>query len=445
MNALEMSKKYEEGSLTPIALLEPIAEMIKANPYVFISTTYERAYREAEASTKRWQTMTPLSPFDGVPIAYKDLFDVAGTLTTAGAATCLKAPKAQNDASVVAKLAQFGMVCIGKTNLTEFAYSGLGLNKYFGTPSNACDEDYIPGGSLSGAAVCVAKNIVPLSFGTDTAGSICIPACFNGVIGYRSSMKRYAQQGVYPLASSLDTIGPLAKSVKDCIILDQLLRSSNEEDTCLMHDVEDMKLIVDWDFITAQNIQAEVMTQFNQCIDHLKECGVNIVEKTIFAFSDALDVIDYFGWPALAEAYTLHKPLLESDQSAFLDPRVRKRLDDAQTILASTQITLYQKMTKLRSQLRNQLRGYFLLTPTVAHMAPLIKPLENEALYYETNLKTLRLAMPGSFLDMPSVTLPNRFRKKTLPSGLLVSGVSGNDRNLLQACYEIECLLKNKM
>src|SRR5215216_1976143 len=215
---------WPPGERDAVAVCERALERARATTAVFTSLTEERALREARASAARLREGAPLGPLDGVPVAWKDLIDVAGAVTTAGSALRRGAAPATADAPIVARLAAAGMVCVGKTNLTEFAYSGLGLNPHFGTPRNPHDPDRIPGGSSSGSAVAVAAGVVPCAIGTDTSGSIRVPAAFCRIVGFKPTAARVPREGVLALAPSLDSVGPLTRSVTDAIALDALLR-----------------------------------------------------------------------------------------------------------------------------------------------------------------------------------------------------------------------------
>ncbi|UZA16910.1 GTP-binding protein [Moraxella bovis] len=186
MTALDLAHAYATGDTCPIKVLDTLYEHIDDAPNAFISLTKELAYAQAQSAKIRWQRGNPLSIFDGIPIAYKDLFDIKQTITTAGAKLRMHAPPATQDAHVVSTLHHMGLTCVGKTNLSEFAYSGLGLNPHFGTPTNVTNPDHVAGGSSSGSATVVGHGIVPLAMGTDTAGSIRIPASFNGLVGFRA-------------------------------------------------------------------------------------------------------------------------------------------------------------------------------------------------------------------------------------------------------------------
>ncbi len=436
-DATSMAEDFASGRSDPVQALEQALDQASRSASVFISLTAERARREAEASAARWRAGQPLSGFDGVPVAWKDLFDVAGSVTTAGAAYRRNAPAALLDAPSVGLLCRAGMVSIGKTNLSELAYSGLGLNPHFGTPHNphGTDQPRIPGGSSSGSGVAVAAGIVPIAMGTDTAGSIRIPAALNGVVGYRSSSRRYSRDGVFPLARSLDSLGPLTRSVRDALAIDDLLHGRTQT-----HSARSLK---GQRFVLAQqDVEPAVRNNLLSAVAQLKAQGALIEERECPTFQATLDLIKHHGWLGAFEAFALHQTLLDSADAEQLDPRVRRRLEAARALPASQLIHLTDARCRLQQQLLDDLDGAILITPTVAHVAPALAPLENDDdLFVNTNLATLRLTMPGSLLDMPGVTLPSGRDAQGLPTGLLLSAPTGEDARLLRAALSVETVL----
>ncbi|MFJ2679107.1 amidase [Pseudomonas sivasensis] len=436
-DATSMAEDFASGRSDPVQALEQALDQASRSASVFISLTAERARREAEASAARWRVGQPLSGFDGVPVAWKDLFDMAGSVTTAGAAYRRNAPAALLDAQSVGLLCRAGMVSIGKTNLSELAYSGLGLNPHFGTPHNphGTDQPRIPGGSSSGSAVAVAAGIVPIAMGTDTAGSIRIPAALNGVVGYRSSSRRYSRDGVFPLARSLDSLGPLTRSVRDALAIDDLLHGRTQT-----HSARSLK---GQRFVLAQqDVEPAVRNNLLSAVAQLKAQGALIEERECPTFQATLDLIKHHGWLGAFEAFALHQTLLDSADAEQLDPRVRRRLEAARALPASQLIHLTDARRRLQQQLLDDLDGAILITPTVAHVAPALAPLENDDdLFVNTNLATLRLTMPGSLLDMPGVTLPSGRDAQGLPTGLLLSAPTGEDARLLRAALSVETVI----
>ncbi|QLG95049.1 amidase [Pseudomonas yamanorum] len=443
-DATSLAEDFASGRSDPVQALEQALVHASLAPSVFICLTAERARREAEAAAARWRAGQPLSVFDGVPLAWKDLFDVAGSVTTAGAAYRRQAPVALLDAPVVGQLCRAGMVSVGKTNLSELAYSGLGLNPHFGTPHNphGTDQPRIPGGSSSGAAVAVAAGIVPIAMGTDTAGSIRIPAAFNGLVGYRSSCRRYSRDGVFPLAHTLDSLGPLTRSVRDALAIDDVLNGRDQRQPRPARSLKGQRFQVEQSVLEDARVEQSVRDNLHRSIDQLTAAGALIDVRPSKTFQATLDLIQHQGWLGSFEAFALHQALLDSPDAEQLDPRVRRRLEAARTLPASQLLGLYDARRRLQQQLIEELDGAILITPTVAHVAPALAPLEaDDQLFVSTNLATLRLTMPGSFLDMPGVTLPSGRDALGLPTGLLLSAPSGEDARVLRAALSVETVL----
>ncbi|WLH69517.1 amidase [Pseudomonas sp. FP2309] len=441
-DATSMAEDFASGRRDPVQALEQALDKASRSASVFISLTAERARREAEAAAARWRAGQPLSAFDGVPLAWKDLFDMAGSLTTAGAAYRRHAPAASLDASCVGLLCRAGMVSVGKTNLSELAYSGLGLNPHFGTPRNpyGTDQPRIPGGSSSGSAVAVAAGIVPIAMGTDTAGSIRIPAALNGLVGYRSSSRRYSRDGVFPLAHTLDSLGPLTRSVRDALAIDDLLHGRRQRHVA--RSVKGQHLVLEHGVLA--EVDPAVRNNLLRAVEQLKAAGARVETRESPTFQATLALIKKHGWLGAFEAFALHQPLLDSADAEQLDPRVRRRLEAARSLPASQLIHVLDVRQRLQQQLIDELDGAILITPTVAHVAPALAPLEaDDELFVSTNLATLRLTMPGSLLDMPGVSLPSGRDAQGLPTGLLLSAPTGEDARLLRAALSVESVLNN--
>ncbi|MEE4706263.1 amidase [Pseudomonas alliivorans] len=445
LDACALADDFAKGRNNPVQALEQALHRAGQVDHVFISMSEERARREAEASAARWKQGQPLGPFDGVPLAWKDLFDVAGSVTTAGSATRRQVSAACLDAPSVGLLARSGMVSVGKTNLSEFAYSGLGLNPHFGTPVNPLGDDSprIPGGSSSGSGVAVAAGIVPIAMGTDTAGSIRIPAALNGLVGFRSTSRRYSRDGVFPLAITLDSVGPLTRSVRDVLVIDDLLCARSKPTSHVPRSLAGQQFIVDQTVLDDTRVEPAVRDNLLRAVEALRVAGALVEMRPCEAFQATLHLIKHSGWLGAAEAFALHQPLLDSDAAVDLDPRVRMRLEAARHMPASLLINLYAARERLQERLTLELDGALLITPSVAHVAPPLAPLlaDNE-LFIQTNLATLRLTMPGSLLNMPGVSLPNGFDACGLPTGLLLSAPAGEDARLLRAALAVEALLK---
>jgi aspartyl-tRNA(Asn)/glutamyl-tRNA(Gln) amidotransferase subunit A len=444
LDATALASAFAERRSDPVQVLEYALEQAARSEHVFISLCSARARREAEAAAARWRDGQPLSLFDGVPLAWKDLFDVAGSVTTAAAEVRRDAPPAFLDAHCVGCLSRAGMVSVGKTNLSEFAYSGLGLNPHFGTPINPHSDAQprIPGGSSAGSAVAVATGIVPIAMGTDTAGSIRIPAAFNGLVGFRSSSRRYSRDGVFPLAHSLDSLGPLTRSVRDAWLIDELLHGHDPRQAPPVRSLAGQRFRVDSALLDDPRVEPAVRGNLMQAIERLRDAGALLDLQPLASLQATLQLIQDHGWLGAAEAFALHQPLLDSAEAQRLDPRVRRRLEAARQMPASQLLKLYEARLLLQQRVQDELDGALLITPTVAHVAPPLAPLEhNDELFAQTNLATLRLTMPGSFLDMPGVALPSGRDAHGLPTGLLLSLPQGEDARALRAALSVEAAL----
>ncbi|OAV00659.1 MULTISPECIES: amidase family protein [Moraxella] len=442
LTALQLSRLYQAGTTTPSQVISDIYKHIDIAPHTFISLTQNRAIMQAQQATERWQAGYPLSIFDGIPIAYKDLFDIKGTITTAGSLTRQDAFVAKHDAAQVAKLTRMGLVGIGKTNLSEYAYSGLGLNPHYGTPLNTVNPKHIPGGSSSGSATAVGSGLVPVAMGTDSAGSIRIPSAFNGLVGHRASTHRYDMTGIFPLAHSVDTTGGITKDAADSYLMDELLLGCDTSawldadyrpsfmdstqptfyvDTCLVSDCDD-----------------DVLDNFYTFINKLRYQGFRVIEKPFDTLKQVLTLIDSGHWIGVAEAYTLHAELLSSQKISLMDQRVYARLMKGKDIPASTQIQIYKAKYVYQKLIARELGAGLLLLPTVAHVAPQIAPLETDSeLFAQANLAALRLTMIGSFLDLAVVAMPSGLGNYGLPTSVSILGLTGTDKQVLQSAYKI--------
>jgi aspartyl-tRNA(Asn)/glutamyl-tRNA(Gln) amidotransferase subunit A len=437
--ALELGRRLAAGDLDPVALAEESLARARDAGCAFIALTEERALREAAASAARLRAGAPLGLLDGVPIAWKDLIDVEGVATTAASALRRDAPPARADAPVVARLAAAGMVCIGKTNLTELAYSGLGLNPHFGTPRNphGSGAARIPGGSSAGSAVAVAGGVVPCAIGTDTSGSIRVPAAFCGLVGFKPTAARIDRAGVLPLAPTLDSVGPLTTSVADAVVLDALLRGAAPRDLA----APPLRLVVPGGDLV-DDVEPAVAAAFSAAVDALADAGAEIELRPLTAVDAARALQDEHGSLVMHEAWRVHRALLDSPDAGRLDRRVLRRLRDGRALPPDGHELVLRERPRLQAELAAELADALALWPAVRHAAPELEPLErDDELFARTNLSTLRATIPASFLDMPGVSLPMGADAEGLPLGLLLSGPPGSDDRVLAAARLAEAAL----
>lgn len=463
MTASALAAAYGRGDVTPLTVAEWCLGRAEGTRGVFTQLTAERALAQAALSTARWRSGAVLGPLDGVPLTWKDLFDIRDTPTTAGSALLAHAAPAASDATLVAHADAAGMVFIGKTSLSEFAYSGLGLNRFFGTPVNPALglRARAPGGSSSGAALSVALDVSPIGIGTDTAGSVRIPAAFNALVGYRASRNRYSMAGVFALAPSLDTVGPLARSVGDCIAMDRVLRGGrgSEGPEQLARNFDEARrllarqvFVVDPGLLESDGVGAAVRENLEEQMRRLREAGAAVECRQLSSLRAVQALVQSHGWLGACEAFATHQARLDGPQAGDMDPRVRQRLEAARHVTAACYLHLRWQRPGLMSQFEAELAGATLVLPTTAHTAPLLQPLEeDDELFAATNLATLRLTMPGSFLDTPALSMPSGVERvrapdastELLPTGMQLMRARGDDERLLAIAFSLEQVLSS--
>jgi aspartyl-tRNA(Asn)/glutamyl-tRNA(Gln) amidotransferase subunit A len=444
VSAAALARLYRDGAITPSDATDWFLDRIETTTdrAIFITVTAERARQEAGASTARYRAGSALGPLDGVPVAWKDLFDLAGTTTTAGSDVYRSAPVAKADATVVRRLADAGTVSLGKVNLSEFAYSGLGLNPHFGTPRNPFDAKVhrAPGGSSSGSAVAVAAGLAPVAIGTDTGGSVRIPAAFNGLVGFKTAEGSIDKTGVFALSPTLDTVGPLARTVEDCLLLYAALKGGSPAEA-KPADVSTLRFVVPTNIVFDEAEEA-VVANFRALLAKLERKGAKIVERPVSAF-DAIRATSVHGNIVAAEAYFAHRRLIDSADVERVDPRVTARIMRGASMSAYDLLALHAARTDLQKALRADLDGAMLLFPTVPHTAPPVAPLDADPdLFHAVNVKTLRNTMLGNFLNLPGFAIPSGVDANGLPTSILISAPAGSETILFAASLAVESAVK---
>ncbi|EDM69852.1 hypothetical protein RAZWK3B_10832 [Roseobacter sp. AzwK-3b] len=444
--AQHISEGLRSGKLDPVALTEEVYDRLEqhGDTAIYIETTRDRAMAEAEASRLRFKSGLPAGPLDGVPVAWKDLFDLKGRVTTAGAIVTRTDTPAKADAPVIATAHRAGMISTGTVNMTEFAFSGIGLNPHYGTPRNVhapTGQRRSPGGSSSGSGVVVSAGIVPISIGTDTGGSVRIPASFNGVVGYKTSSGRYPMDGVYPLAKSLDTIGPLAHTVADCALFDAVLRGKDTPEA-QPADVDGLSFIIP-DEIFLDGLAPSVAANFNATVDRLETAGARIKRISLPELSELTDLIVEHGFLAGAEALALHRERVCGPAAAQMDARVVRRIRLAESMSAVDVLLLQQARTRMMASTAARIGRSIVLCPTTATTAMEIEPLEaDQEVFFRHNGLALRNTSLGNFLDWCGVSIPNGTDADGMPTGFLLSAPTGQDTALLAAALSCEEIIR---
>lgn len=430
----------KSGTLDAVEYTEFLFDLInRQKSTIFLNLTKERALKEAKSADKRAKNGESLSALDGVPIAYKDLVDMVGESTTAASDLLRNSPRATKDADVVQKATQAGMVNLGKLNLTEFAYSGLGLNPHFGTPHNPNSQQVprSPGGSSSGSGASVAAGLTPIAIGTDTGGSIRIPAAFNGVVGYKPSTGRVDKTGVFALSTTFDTVGPITTTVKDCILIDKILSTGNGKQT--YHTKKDAISLYIPESLVFEELEQSVAENFEKAIKTLSKIGIKIIRGKCPEFSESVMLARELGTITAAEAYIEHEKRLLTGEREKIDRRVVKRIENGHAMSATAVIKLQRARERLMKSLSERLDGSLIAMPTTPITAPEIELLESDDdLFHSINLKALRNTAIGNFLNTPGVAIPNGTDKNGMPTSLLISGVANSDEFLLSAANLIE-------
>ncbi|MDR7127563.1 amidase family protein [Pseudotabrizicola sp. 4114] len=442
--ASEIVNAYRSGRLCPVAFVTHLLEEIKRRPQAntFLEITEDRALSEARAAKERYDAGAPLSCLDGVPVGWKDNIDVAGAHTR-GASLVVASGCQSADAECVANAARVGIITLGKLNMTELAYSGLGLNPHFGTPINhlAPAQGLVPGGSSSGSGVAVGAGFVPIAVGTDTGGSIRIPAAFNGVFGYKSSEGRIPTRGLLPLSATLDTIGVIATSVEDCVAMEYALRGKCPSEIPAPSQVSELRLIVPED-IDLSDCDSSNMAAYEAAIAHLQASGATIQRRKIPAFGEAMAVIRRHGTITAAEAYFEFHRTVDGPEAERMDPRVLKRILGGKAMSSFDLIYLQRAKKRLRSALKSQLDGGILLLPTTLDLPPKIVDVDADPeLFHRINEKVLRLTSVGNMLGMCGIAIPTGYSADQRPTSLTMNACEMQDESLIAQARSVVKIL----
>ncbi|WP_284335278.1 amidase [Comamonas sp. NoAH] len=420
--------------------LQAIAAAGDEGTRIFTKVYNTSALTEAAAADARAATGICLGPLDGRIVSIKDLFDVAGEPTTAGSKVLRNAPAAKQDATVVQRLRAAGAVIIGKTNMTEFAFSGIGINPHYGTPGNAKDIHRIPGGSSSGAGVAVARGMCEIAIGSDTGGSIRIPSALNGVTGFKPSQSRTAREGAFPLSFTLDTVGPLALNIQDCAIADAVL-SGETVAPLAQRSIDGLRIGVPHGLLLS-NADPEVLQAFQQTINRLESLGARIRPLQAESLIEAPFKLQENGTLIACEAACIHATLFKDGKDDQLDALVKSRITRGQTIPAAHYVAVQQARARLLPELDAAMADFdVLMLPTVPVVAPTIASLNEADEFHRMNMLVLRNTSVFNFYDLPACSIPITRQEHDLPVGLMLVGPRLKDRDLLSVAQAIEAVI----
>ena len=407
---------------------------------------YEAGARAAAlASDTLRQAGLRRSPIDGLPVSIKDLFDVAGETTLAGSVALRGAPAAEQHALVVQRLMAAGAVIVGRTNMTEFAYSGLGINPHYGTPRNPWqrepDGGRIPGGSSSGAAVSVTDGMALAGLGSDTGGSLRIPAALCGITGFKPTARRIPLSGVLPLSEDLDSIGVMASTVMCCAMMDAVL-AGEPFIAPPAASLRSLRLLLPSN-VVLDGMQPPVAKAFQRSLSRLSSAGAVIVEQAIPAF-DELAAINAKGGLTAAHAWAWHRPWIARAHQHY-DPRVLSRIVRGQDMSAADLLDVMHSRRHWIANVERQLREVdALIMPTVPIVAPHISALQvSDAAYFAANGLLLRNPAIINFLDGCAISLPcHAAAHDDAPVGLSLAAGAGHDQRLLSMALAVEAVLR---
>ena len=436
----QLAADLDKGRTTSRELVEQalarIADPAGEGQRAFIKVYAESARAEADHADRLRKSGVRRSAVDGLPVSLKDLFDIAGEVTRAGSRVLEKAPPAKRDAGAVARLRAAGAIFIGRTNMVEFAFGGVGLNSHYGTPKNPWDRKTgrVPGGSSSGAAVAQADGMCVMALGSDTRGSIRQPAALCGVAGFKPTARRVPRDGAYPLSWTLDSVGPLASSIACCAAYDAVL--AGEADPMLDElPAKGLRLMLPRSS-ALQDLDAEVGKAFDESLKKLSKSGAALTEVAMPAFDRQSEYFKGGGF-AGAEAYYLHRPNIE--RLGEYDPWVAKRVLMSKDLGAADYVGFgFLREEYIRTVAAAAAPFDAILMPTTPCVAPTIaEASRSDEDYFRWNFRIMRNTGLINFLDGCAATLPIHERAAA-PVGLMVCGTAMTDRRTLAVAAAIE-------
>lgn len=441
----EILTALDTGEATATALLDTALGRAKdpagEGARVFTALMESSARAEAAASDGLRKAGVPPRALEGLPISIKDLFDVRGAVTTAGSKVLAGEPPAEADAPVIARLRAAGAVLVGRTNMTEFAYSGLGINPHYGTPANAWDRasKRIPGGSSSGAAVSVTDGMAAIGLGTDTGGSVRIPSGLCGLAGFKPTQSRVPIAGAVPLSTSLDSIGPLAPTLECCARVHQVLAGEPVRPIPAL-PVRGLRLAVPREFVL-DDLDAPTAAAFSAALARISEAGATVIDLSVPELLE-LPVVNAKGGFTAPESYALHERHILRDPDAF-DPRVISRMRRAGEQSAAEYYALVNARADIQARVAARTSAFdAVLMPTTPRIAPPIAELDGDDVAYGTvNLLMLRNCSVGNFLDRCAATFPVN-EPGSAPVGLMVMGETLADDRTLAVAQGLETLFQ---
>lgn len=433
-----LRRQLDRGEITSKQLLEAALNRIEAAPdqgqRIFTRVYTDTAQASAQAQDLLLDAMPPLSPAAGIPVSIKDLFDVKGEETLSASPVRNPGGPSQSDALVVTRLRAAGAVIVGRTNMTAYAFSGVGRNLHHGTPGNPHDESRIPGGSSSGTAVSVGAGMVTAGIGSDTGGSVRTPAALCGLVGFKPTQRRIPMQGVRPLSWSLDSIGPIATTVDCCHIFDQIMAGEPPAELAPAA-VEGLRIGVP-DRVALDDLEPEVATAFEQSLAALSRHGAKVHEIKLTEVDEMFE-LGGVSRIIIAEAYTSLRREIDEIRSAT-ESVLGERLAAGADISAADYIETMRSRAQLIESISRTLTPIDVLAmPTVPLLAPTIDSLEESEEFLRANRLLIRNTSIANFFDLCSISLPAK-TEGVLPVSFMLTAPAMHDKRLLSIAKAVE-------
>ena len=442
LNTIDLANRHlAAGSDSRVAIVHRAIEGAESQAavHVFTRVYSDRSIAAARLADEAQASGAKLHPLAGLPVSVKDLFDVEGETTLAGSTVCSGEPPATMDAVVIARLRSAGAAIVGKTNMTEFAFSGVGINPHYGTPRNPADVlvDRIPGGSSSGAAVSVALGLAVAAVGSDTGGSIRIPAALCGLVGFKSTQIRVPRKGAMELSRTLDSVCAMTRCVKDCLTVDAIL--AGQPLSVSERTLDGVRLAIP-QTLMLDSLEPLVAQSFERACRLLSQSGAKLVDLPMAEVAEIAKICVPASFSAI-EAFAVHRVRLQQQRSGF-DPRVAARIETGTNISAADYLAMLDQRRDWIQRVEGTLHGFdALLCPTVPMVAPAIAPLiASDEIFFKTNAMLLRNPHVINFLDGCSFSLPCHAPGE-LPMGLMLSSTSGDDARLASVACAVETAL----
>ncbi|MBI1416994.1 MAG: amidase [Limimaricola sp.] len=434
-SAAELGRGIGAGRIDPVALTQTYLDAIAAHPMtprIYARVTAERALAEARAAAARAASGLRRGPLDGVPVSWKDNFDTTGIATEAGTAL-MAGRRPDRDAQVLANATAAGLVCLGKTHMSEIAFSGLGYNPTTATPPCINDAEAVPGGSSSGAAASVAHGLAAAAVGSDTGGSVRIPAAWNDLVGLKTTHGRLSLEGVVPLCLTFDTVGPLTRTVEDAALMLSALEGARAPDldgTALAGS----RLMV-LETVAMDELESTPAAAFDSAVARLERAGATIERRALPLVTRAMDLAAIL---FATDAYALWRPLVESAPDKMYD-RILERIRAGATVSAADYIAGWSALRALRADWAAEVAGFdAVIMPTAPIMPPKVDRLVTDEPYYKAaNLLTLRNTRIGNLMGGCALTLPSG----TPSCGIMLNAPAGGEAGLLRLGAAVAAVL----